>query len=183
ETDATTREVERRVFEVLADPRYNDVVTDTLSDGSVVERVENFMVSSVIAQVGEGTSDPNAGPSFDATPHKGRVQVSFVKYAERRGLRSLHVMEEIRRAVRGVPGVSVVVDKDAAGPPVGKAINLEIKGDDVLALIEEGEKVRRFLNDQHIDMVEELKLDVELGKPEMPIEIDRAKARRYNVST
>ena len=183
ETDATTREVERRVFEVLADPRYNDVVSDTLSDGGVVERTENFMVSSVIAQVGEGTSDPMAGPSFDATPHKGRVQVSFVKYAERRGLRSLHVMEEIRRAVRGVPGVSVVVDKDAAGPPVGKAINLEIKGDDVLALIEEGEKVRRFLNDQHIDMVEELKLDVELGKPEMPIEIDRAKARRYNVST
>ncbi|HRW90811.1 MAG TPA: efflux RND transporter permease subunit, partial [Flavobacteriales bacterium] len=72
---------------------------------------------------------------------------------------------------------------DAAGPPVGKAINLEIKGDDVLALIEEGEKVRRFLDDQHIAMVEELKLDVELGKPEMPIEIDRAKARRYNVST
>ena len=183
ETDATTREVERRVFEVLADPRYNDMVTDTLPDGSVVERSQNFMVSSVIAQVGEGTSDPMAGPSFDATPHKGRVQVSFVKYAERRGLRSLHVMEEIRQAVRGVPGVSVVVDKDAAGPPVGKAINLEIKGDDVLALIEEGEKVRRFLNDQHIDMVEELKLDVELGKPEMPIEIDRAKARRYNVST
>ena len=183
ETDATTREVERRVFEVLADPRYNDMVTDTLPDGSVVERSQNFMVSSVIAQVGEGTSDPMAGPSFDATPHKGRVQVSFVKYAERRGLRSLHVMEEIRRAVRGVPGVSVVVDKDAAGPPVGKAINLEIKGDDVLALIEEGEKVRRFLDDQHIAMVEELKLDVELGKPEMPIEIDRAKARRYNVST
>ena len=183
ETDATTREVERRVFEVLADPRYNDMVTDTLPDGSVVERSRNFMVSSVIAQVGEGTSDPMAGPSFDATPHKGRVQVSFVKYAERRGLRSLHVMEEIRQAVRGVPGVSVVVDKDAAGPPVGKAINLEIKGDDVLALIEEGEKVRRFLDDQHIAMVEELKLDVELGKPEMPIEIDRAKARRYNVST
>ena len=183
ETDATTREVERRVFEVLADPRYNDMVTDTLPDGSVVERSQNFMVSSVIAQVGEGTSDPMAGPSFDATPHKGRVQVSFVKYAERRGLRSLHVMEEIRQAVRGVPGVSVVVDKDAAGPPVGKAINLEIKGDDVLALIEEGEKVRRFLDDQHIAMVEELKLDVELGKPEMPIEIDRAKARRYNVST
>ena len=29
--------------------------------------------------------------------------------------------------------------------------------------------MRRFLDDQHIAMVEELKLDVELGKPEMPI--------------
>jgi multidrug efflux pump len=182
-TDATTREIERRVFEVLADPKYNDTVTDTLPDGRTEQRLRNFMVSSVIAQVGEGTSDPMAGPSFDATPHKGRVQVSFVKYAERRGINSLDVMEAIREAVRGVPGVTVVVDKDAAGPPVGKAINLEIKGDDVLALIEEGEKVRAFLKEQHIDMVEELKLDVELGKPEMPIVIDRAKARRYNVST
>lgn len=183
ETDATTRLVEKRVFDVLADPKYNDTVVDTLPDGRTEQRLRNFMVSSVIAQVGEGTSDPMAGPSFDATPHKGRVQVSFVKYAERRGINSLSVMEEIRDAVRGVPGVTVVVDKDAAGPPVGKAINLEIKGDDVLALIEEGEKVRAYLKDQHIEDVEELKLDVELGKPEMPIEIDRAKARRYNVST
>ena len=183
ETDATAREVERRVFDVLSRPEYNDEVTDTLPDGRTEKRLRNFMVSSVIAQVGEGTSDPMAGPSFDATPHKARVQVSFVKFAERRDKRSLDVMEEIREALRGVPGVTVVVDKDAAGPPVGKAINLEIKGDDVLALIAEGEKVREFLKEQHIDMVEELKLDIELGKPEMPIAIDRAKARRYNVST
>ncbi len=31
--------------------------------------------------------------------------------------------------------------------------------------------------------VEELKIDIETGKPEMPIIIDRAKARRLNVST
>ncbi|HRD52299.1 MAG TPA: efflux RND transporter permease subunit, partial [Flavobacteriales bacterium] len=102
---------------------------------------------------------------------------------ERRGKRTLHLMEEIREAVRGVPGVTLIVDKDPAGPPVPKPINLEIKGDDVLALIAESEKVRDFLKEQHIDKVEELKLDIEMGKPEMPIEIDRAKARRYNVST
>ncbi|MBL7963559.1 MAG: efflux RND transporter permease subunit [Flavobacteriales bacterium] len=183
ETDATTREVERRIEAVLAKPVFNDEVIDTLPDGNTVNRLRNFMVTSVIAQVGEGTSDPMSGPSFDATPHKGRVQVTFAKYAERRGLRSMHLMQEIREAVRGVPGVTLIVDKDPAGPPVPKAINLEIKGDDVLALIAEGEKVRDFLKDQHIDKVEELKLDIEMGKPEMPIEIDRAKARRYNVST
>jgi multidrug efflux pump subunit AcrB len=183
ETDATTRLVEERVFRVLSDAKYNDTVTDTLPDGSTQQRLRNFLVSSVIAQVGEGTSDPNAGISLDATPHKGRVQVSFVKFAERRGLNTLAVMEEIREAVRGVPGVTVFVDKDAAGPPAGKPINIEIKGDDVLGLVEEGARLRDFLKDQHIAGVEELKLDIELGKPEMPVEIDRAKARRYNVST
>ena len=183
ETDATMRIIEERVFRTLANPAYNDVVADTLPDGTVQQRLENFLVSSVIAQVGEGTSDPMAGPSFDATPHKGRVQVSFVKFADRRGINTLDVMEEIRDALRGVPGVTVVVDKDAAGPPVGKAINIEIKGDDVNALIAEGARLRDFLKDQHIAYVEELKLDIETGKPEMNIEIDRAKARRYNVST
>jgi multidrug efflux pump len=183
ETDATTRVVEERVFAVLADPRYNEVVQDTLPDGRVVMDTVNFLVSSVIAQVGEGTSDPMAGVSMAATPHKGRVQVSFVKYADRRGENTLDVMERIREAVRGIPGVTVIVDKDAAGPPAGKPINIEIKGDDVNGLIAEGERLRKFLMGQHIAGVEELKLDIELGKPEMAVDIDRAKARRYNVST
>jgi multidrug efflux pump subunit AcrB len=183
ETDATTREIEARVFRLLSDPMYNEVVTDTLPDGTTRQDTVNFLVTSVIAQVGEGTSDPAAGPSMAATPHKGRVQVSFVKYAERRGLSTLDVMNAVREAVRGVPGVTVMVDKDAAGPPAGKAVNIEIKGDDVNGLITEGERLRQFLIGQHIAGIEELKLDIELGKPEMPVDIDRAKARRYNVST
>ena len=183
ETNATTRQVEARLFKLLSDPAYNEVVPDTLPDGTVVMDTVNFLVSSVIAQVGEGTSDPMAGPSLAATPHKGRVQVSFVKYADRRGVNTLDVMERVREAVRGVPGVSMVVDKDPAGPPAGKPINIEIKGDDVNGLITEGEKLRQFLIAQHIAGVEELKLDVETGKPEMPVTIDRAKAGRYNVST
>jgi multidrug efflux pump subunit AcrB len=183
ETDAATREIERRVFALLRDPRYNDAVVDTLPDGTTRTDTVNFLVSSVIAQVGEGTSDPGAGPSLAATPHKGRVQVSFVEYAKRRGLSTLDVMEEVREAVRGVPGVTVVVDKDAAGPPAGKPINIEVKGDDVNGIIAEAERLRQFLIGQHIAGVEELKLDVELGKPEMPLVVDRAKARRYNVST
>lgn len=183
ETDATTRMVEERIFAVLSDPRFNDQVPDTLVDGTVGTRMENFLVSSLIAQVGEGTSDPGAGPSFDATPHKGRVQVSFVRSSERRGINTLEVMETIRESLRGVPGVTIVVDKDAAGPPAGKPVNIEVKGEDVNGLIAEGERLRQFLIAQHIAGVEELKLDIELGKPEMAVEIDRAKARRYNVST
>ncbi|MCB0786827.1 MAG: efflux RND transporter permease subunit, partial [Flavobacteriales bacterium] len=183
ETNETTKLVEARVFELLSDPAYNELIADTLPDGTVEERMENFLVSSVIAQVGEGTSDPMAGPSLAATPHKGRVQISFVKYADRRGINTLDVMERVREVVRDVPGVSVIVDKDPAGPPAGKPINIEIKGDDVDGLIVEGERLRQFLIAQHIAGVEELKLDVETGKPEMPVEIDRAKAGRYNVST
>jgi multidrug efflux pump len=39
------------------------------------------------------------------------------------------------------------------------------------------------LNESGLGGIEEFKLDVEEGKPEMPIEIDRAKARALGIST
>jgi len=118
-----------------------------------------------------------------ATPHKARITVSFVQFQERRGTSTTEVMEDIRKLVAGVPGVQITVDKDPAGPPQAKPINIEVGGDDYEALLAEAQRVKEFIEDRNIGGVEELKLDVELGKPEMPINIDRAKARRYNLST
>ena len=39
---------------------------------------DSDVVEAVLAQVGEGTSDPNEGVSMGSSPHKGRVTVSFV---------------------------------------------------------------------------------------------------------
>jgi multidrug efflux pump subunit AcrB len=50
-------------------------------------------------------------------------------------------------------------------------------------LIAQAENVKNFINKQNIGGIEELKLDVEVGKPEYLIEVDRKKARRFNVST
>jgi multidrug efflux pump subunit AcrB len=47
----------------------------------------------------------------------------------------------------------------------------------------EAENIKEFVNSQNIPGIEELKLDVQMGKPEMPLEINRSKARRLNVST
>src|SRR5690606_23936101 len=47
---------------------------------------KNFLVQSIIGQVGEGASDPSQGPSMGSTPNKARVTVQFVKFQERRGV-------------------------------------------------------------------------------------------------
>ena len=75
------------------------------------------------------------------------------------------------------------VDKNNDGPPVGKPINIEITGDDYDELIAQAENIKGFINGKNIGGIEELKLDVEVGKPEYLIEVDRKKARRFNVST
>ncbi len=77
-----TELIEQRVLKLIDRPEYMHTVKDTLMNGEVVDREENFLVTSVIGQVGEGASDPQEGPAMAATPHKARVQVSFVKYAK-----------------------------------------------------------------------------------------------------
>lgn len=143
----------------------------------------NYLIESIIAQVGAGTSDPNEGPSMASTPHKARITVSFVQFQLRRGTSTTEVMDELRALVAGTPGVQITVDKDPAGPPQAKPVNIEVAGDNYEELLLEAQALKNFIVDKNIGGVEELKLDVELGKPEMPIIINRAKARRYNVST
>jgi multidrug efflux pump subunit AcrB len=183
ETNKVTKQIEKKVLAMLDRPEYKHVVVDTLRNGDIVEREENFLVTSVIAQVGEGASDPMEGPAMAATPHKARIQVSFVKFADRKGINTTDVMEDIRAGVRGYPGTVVTVDKNPAGPPQKKPINIEVKGDDIDQLLAEAEKIKRFVDDQRIEGIEELKIDVKQGKPEMPLIVDRAKARRFNVSS
>lgn len=167
-----------------------DKILDYVSQFEVVEEEKNgiknrfnYLVESVIAQVGAGTSDPNEGPSMAATPNKARITVSFVQFQHRRGVSTNEVMDDIRDLVAGTPGVQITVDKDPAGPPQAKPINIEVSGSDYDVLLAEAKKVKAFIDDQNIAGIEELKLDVSVGKPEMPVVIDRAKARRYNVST
>jgi len=171
-----TKELEARVIDYAK--KYE--VTEE-KDG--IENTYNYLIESVIAQVGEGTSDPAQGPSMAQTPHKARITVSFVQFQHRRGVLTNEVLEDIRELMKGVPGAQITVDKDAAGPPTGKPVNIEITGDDYEQLLAEAEEVQKFINSRNIPGIEELKLDVEIGKPELLVEIDRNKARRFNLST
>lgn len=176
-TNEFTESIEKKVINCLK--KYD--VTEPDESGNM--HTFNYMVKSVIAQVGEGTSDPNQGPSMAETPNKSRITVSLVEFTDRRGVSSTEVMSEIRDAVGRYPGVQVTVDKDRNGPPVGAQISIEVQGDDYVQLMQVADNMVSYLNDEDIAGVEELKLDVEQGKPELQIFIDRKKARRFNVST
>jgi multidrug efflux pump subunit AcrB len=174
ETNKLTMKLEDKVIEAIK--KYEEVNPES-------GKMENFLVSSVIAQVGKGTSDPAQGFTAGSTPHKARITVSFVKYTERHGINTNEVLSDFRDMFQGIPGVNITVDKDSNGPPTGAPINIEIAGDNYEQLISEANKVKTFVNNANIGGIEELKLDVDQGKPEMPITIDRDKARRLGVST
>jgi multidrug efflux pump len=141
------------------------------------------IVESVLTQIGENTSDPNSPPEPGASPNKARLTVSFKPADERGSISTYDVMEEVRKAVQGLPGVQIVVDKNAAGPPAGKPINIELRGEDINTLVKMAEEAIVFINKQNIQGIEKLQTDIKLGQPELIVQVDREAARRYEIST
>ncbi len=173
-TNETTKEIEKIVLDAIS--KYN------VTDPNTGEEY-NFLVNSVIAQVGKGTSDPRQGFVGGSTPNRARITVSFVKYQDRRGVNTNDVLTDLRERLANLPGVKITVTKNEIGPPAGAPINIEITGDDYNKLLNEANNIIAFIENAGVSGIEELKLDVEQGKPEMPVKIDRAKARRLGIST
>ncbi len=183
-TDSLTRIIEKQVQEVIDVPTYKVPPDTKMPDGTVTKDSTNFLVNSVISQVGEGTSDPGAGGmQLGSTPNKGRIAVSFVKFADRHGKMTSDVLKQLQEHIKAPPGVVVTVAKNAAGPPVGKPINIEIKGKEIEGLLTQAERVKNYIESRNVPGIEALRLDIDRESPEMPIIIDREKARRLNLST
>jgi multidrug efflux pump subunit AcrB len=141
------------------------------------------VVEAVLTQIGENTADPNGPPDPGASPHKARLTASFVPSDERGKVDTKDIMRDIREAVKGYAGVEITVDQNADGPPTGKPINLEISGEDINQLTQLSEEIRAYINSLGIPGIEELKMDVKLGKPEMLVHVNREAARRFGIST
>jgi multidrug efflux pump subunit AcrB len=140
-------------------------------------------VESVIAQVGEGASDPYDFTAGQATPNKALIGISFYEYELRGGISTSVIMEKIREAMDKYPGVQISVDKDSMGPPVGKPINIEISGENLDRLIQLSENITQMINESSIRGIEEIKTDIQTGKPELLVDIDREKAGRFGLTT
>ena len=184
----------KQVFVYIEYPIGTDIEETNLISKEIEQDIENylkkydvdgksFLITSIIGQVGEGTADPSRGQEGGKTPNKARITVDFVKYQDRQGVSTEAVLKDIRNVIQGYPGVSIVVDKPADGPPTGAPINIEIKGDDYGLILETANQLKSFINSSNIAGIEELKLDIDQGKPEMLISVDRQKARRLGVST
>ncbi|MCZ4317893.1 efflux RND transporter permease subunit [Aequorivita viscosa] len=168
-TNELTKKVEQRVFDAIS--KYND-------------NGYNYMVESAISQVGQGAGNPmtDGGQSNDM-PQKGKITLSMRDYQLRRGVKSSDVLEEVRESVKGFPGASIIVEKDAAGPPVGYPINIELVGENYEEMLRQAENLRSYIEGLGISGIEELKIDVNKSKPEMDVTVDREKAGQLGIST
>ena len=141
------------------------------------------ILENVLTQIGENTADPNGPPEPGFSPQKARISVAFIPSTERGDLSTAAAMNDIREAIGEYPGVQMVVDKNQDGPPTGKPINIELRGEDIDELVRTSNDLINYFNAERIRGIEELKTDVQLGKPELLVDVDREAARRYGIST
>ncbi|UKN01952.1 efflux RND transporter permease subunit [Paracrocinitomix mangrovi] len=180
-TNQTTLEIERIINE--------EILVDEIAD-TVGVAPKNRIIQSIISQVGEGTSDPSRGVQMGQTPHKARITINFCEFKHRSTKnKDYHTGEILKKISDGLKNrfpadVQINVEKNQFGPPTSSPINIEVFGQvEYDSLIAEAERIRLFLDRKNVAGVDKLKLDVETGKPELQVEIDRAKARLFNVST
>lgn len=166
-TNNVLQRIEKRVEEAVRDPKTGK---------------RDPIVKSIISNVTINAVDPTSGEVGDF-PNKGRVQVSYVEFAQRDGRSSAEMMERIRSAVRGVPGAQVTVDKEGAGPPLPKPIVIEITGSNLDTLVATSVRLKRFLDSRNIGGVEELRSDFQADKPEVVFDLDRERMNAEGVST
>ena len=171
-TNTITKKVESDIFSVINQDKY--------LDGNY-----NYLVENFLAQVGAGAGNPEIdGGVTNEMPHKAKISLTMREFKFRNGLSSESLRSEIQQFLSGkYPGVSISVEKDATGPPVGYPVNIEISGRDYEKLIQSAQEMKDFLNTENIPGVEELKIDVNKNKPGTQLIIDRKKAGELGVSS
>jgi multidrug efflux pump subunit AcrB len=169
-------------------PIGNDITaTDSLmkimeADLDVLLEPSKHIVKSVLVTIGRG--DPDEWSAFGDQVNKALTTVSFVDFKDRGGLNTTEIMQMLNRELLNrYPGVEISFSQDLMGPPAGKAINLEISGNDFEKLLTLSDSIENYINSYSIQGIEGLKLDLDVGKPELLIQIDRDKSRRFGLST
>jgi multidrug efflux pump subunit AcrB len=170
-TNEITRAIEKRVYAIVDSDAY-------------MKGDQNLLVESSVSQVGRGAENPfTEGGSAAEMPHRGKITLSMKEFKFRQGRDTEELRKKIQDGLKGIyPGVTISVEKDAVGPPAGYPINIELEGSDYDTLINVAERVRTFINGRNIAGIEELKLDVNKGKPSMEVVVDREKAGELGVS-
>ncbi|MCW5904968.1 MAG: efflux RND transporter permease subunit [Chitinophagaceae bacterium] len=165
-TDSVTTILENRVHTILEKELPNK--------GGIVE--------SIITNVAVSANNPRDN-NRSTQSNLGRIQVSFVEFEKREGKSTKPFLEEIRKQMIGIPGATIQVAQEDAGPPTDPPVNIEVTGDNFDEIATIATALLNHLDTNRIEGIEGLKMDVDLQNPEISIIVDREKALHEGLST
>lgn len=112
--------------------------------------------------------------------HVVQITVYLTPYTQRKNTPS-QIIERLREKTKDIEGFDkIYFEKEQAGPPVGKAIAVRIRGEDFAVLEQISKQIQDFL--QNIKGISDVTSDYEVGRGEIRVVIDEAKASRAYLS-
>ncbi|NNE34329.1 MAG: AcrB/AcrD/AcrF family protein, partial [Rhodothermales bacterium] len=121
-----------------------------------------------------------------ASPERSRLTLNMVDYADRDESSKI-TMQRIREQLAGIPGVEIEFTKDSNGPPTGPPVNIEISGENFDEITQITKDIKQLLNegasDGTIPGLVDLTDNLNTGRPELRVRIDRERAARVGLST
>lgn len=135
-------------------------------------------LKAVFVTTGASSGGPDLGTGVSDAPADqiGQITVELADYNSRR--KGKEILAEMRRRTAAIPGIRVEVRKREDGPPTGKAVRLEVQGDDRAVVERVTKRIRT-----HFDKEVKGLRDVEDSRPlpgiEWVVKVDRKEAGRY----
>ncbi|MCK5214020.1 MAG: efflux RND transporter permease subunit [Candidatus Omnitrophica bacterium] len=120
--------------------------------------------------------DPNAKRGS----HLGQITV-FLTPFQTRDKDAKEIANIVREKIKDVDGLEkLYISQPQAGPPVGKALSVAIKGDEFVVLQEIAAKFTEYLNT--VDGVGDVDTSYQFGKKQIKIHVNEEKARQYYIT-
>jgi multidrug efflux pump len=135
-------------------------------------------VVATVRQTGQG------GDFFGNGGGPGSVAINFKEFQEREGdvFVTLEALQE--NIGRGIAGADITVTRPQNGPPSGAPVNIEVSGEDPAVLKRLGDQAVAILRAAPVGQrLEGLESDMQTGRPELVVEVDRERAALYGLST
>ena len=155
---------------------------------AIVERIESLTTGTTdmrhqIANVGStGLSlNPGGGGGEGGSPNLSRVTLYLEEREVRKQRNTFVTMEGVREALADIVGANIKVDAPQDGPPTGAPVSVRILGDELDEISRLSSEVQDRI--RSIPGLVNLDDDLEEGKPELRVEVDREEAMRSGVNT
>lgn len=136
-------------------------------------------LKNYVANVGNASNMFDFGSSGGSS-HKSMVTIDLKKKYEREQ-NSYLTLEQVEQKLQGIAGARIDLSKPEEGPPTGKAVEIQVKGENFAVLSQLSERIIKQIED--VPGIAKLKSDYERGKPEVRIRIDREKAALFGLNT
>ena len=141
-------------------------------------------IENLLVNVGVGADAQFGGGAQQ--PERSRISLNMVDYSERPES-STRTLEKLRAQLQGIPGTEIEFTKQQQGPPTGPPVNIEISGPQFERIVSISKEIKTRLTDAAqsgtLPGLVDIGDNLNTGRPEVQIDVDREQAARYGLST